>query len=113
MTAGTSWDAFAYYEEGRRGCLYSVIGPRPYVALHGLGHPIVPVTVTEVPADDPTATHWGWFDAEKTDTPEWALVWPSRAQFNVCFPYGVKAEEDKGRGRTARLRVTERQEPPR
>ena len=106
MTAGTTWGAFAYREDGRRGTLYSTVGPRPYVALHGLGHPIVPVTVTEVDAGDPSATHWGWIDADG-DYLKWALVWPSRAQFDVCFLYGVKAEEERGKGRAVRLRVTE------
>lgn len=105
MTAGTTWDAFAYHEEGRHGWYFSVVGPRPWVALHGLGHPIVPVTVTEVDADDPTATHWGWIDTDG-DHPAWALVWPSRPQFDVCFPYGPQAEEEAGKGRAVRLRVT-------
>ena len=105
MTTETAWDVFAYREEGRRGCPYSVVGMRPFVELHGLGHPIVPVVVTEVTPDDPAGTHWGWITTGD-DTPDWALVWPSRSQFDVCFPYGVKAEEEAGRGRTVRLRVT-------
>jgi hypothetical protein len=103
---GVTWDAFAYREDGRRGCPYSTVGPRQYVALHGLGHPIVPVTVTEVGDSDPAATHWSWIDAGD-DSPSWALTWPSRAQFEVCFPYGVKAEEERGKGRSVRLRVAE------
>jgi hypothetical protein len=104
--SGMTWDAFAYREDGRRGSRYSTVGPRPYVALHGLGWPIVPVVVTETAYGDPDATHWGWI-AVGEDTPTWALVWPSRAQYAICFPYGVKAEEERGRGRTVRLRVAE------
>jgi hypothetical protein len=105
---GKAWDAYAYCEEGRRGSPYSIVGPRPYVALHGLSAPIVPVTVTEVRDDDPSASHWGWIDAD-ADVPTWVLVWPSRAQYEVCFPYGVKAEEDHGKGQSIRLCVTERE----
>lgn len=99
-----TWSVHAYREDGRRGIYYSTIGPKPWVALHGLSAPIVPVAVTEVGADDPEATHWGWIDAG-SDTPAWALVWPSRAQYEVCFPYGVLLEEERGKGRTVRLRV--------
>ena len=101
---GMMWDAFAYREEGRRGTYHSVVGPRLYVALHGLNAPIVPVIVTEVDDGDPAGTHWGWIGTGE-DAPAWALVWPSRPQFEVCFPYGVRAEEKAGKGRSVRLRV--------
>jgi hypothetical protein len=104
-TPGASWEAFAYWEKNLLGGWYSIVGPRHYVQLYAFGAPIVPVTVTEVTAGDPDATHWGWINAG-AGIPEWALVWPTRPQYRVCFPYGVEAEEEAGRGRTVRLRVT-------
>jgi hypothetical protein len=74
----------------------------------GLPYRIVRVTVTETSDEDPAATHWSWVDAS-ADEPAWALTWPSRAQFEICFPYGVKAEEEAGKGRAIRLHV---EEPP-
>ena len=40
------------------------------------------------------------------------MIWPSEAQFNVCFPYGPDVEEDRGKGRVLRLAITERQGKP-
>jgi hypothetical protein len=73
------------------------------VEAHGLRGDIVPVTVTQVAADDPDATHWGWITADGDLQP--ALIWPTRAQYDVCFTYGPAAEQDAGKGRTVRLRI--------
>lgn len=86
------------------GGVYTNLGARPWVELHGLPYPIVPVAVREVTDDDPAATHWGWLRTGG-DTP--SMIWPSHAQFSVCFPYGYRAEEEAGRGRMVRLAVEE------
>lgn len=93
------WRMHAHDDNG----VYTNIGPRPWVELHGLPLPIVQVDVRLVRDDDPAATHWGWL---KTGEDEPSLIWPSHAQFSVCFPYGPRAEEQAGRGRTVRLAVT-------
>lgn len=79
------------------------IGDRRYVELHGLRLPIVEVTVTEVGHDDPDGTHWGWLDVKESEP---CMIWPSRSQYDMCFPYGPRAEEEAGKGRTLRLAVT-------
>lgn len=78
-------------------------GDRRYVELHYLDLPIVVVTVAEVAHDDPAGTHWGWLDSNE-DEP--CMIWPSRVQYDMCFPYGPAAEEEAGKGRTVRLAVT-------
>ncbi len=80
------------------------LGERWWVEIHGLPDPIVPVDVVEVQADDPSATHWAWMDGDR-DEPQ--MVYPRESLFSMCFPYGVQAEVDAGRGRVVRLAVME------
>lgn len=93
------WQMYAHDDEG----LYTNLGARPWVELHGLRLPIVLVDVRLVADDDPAATHWGWLETG-ADGP--TMIWPSHAQFSVCFPYGYRAEEEAGKGRAVRLAVT-------
>jgi len=39
--------------------------------------------------------YWGWWENEGR---RWAWVFGSKVQCEVCFPYGSKAEEERGRG---------------
>lgn len=95
------WRMWAHrYDDG---LLYNV-GSEQFVKYHGLPEPVVEVDVREVPADDPTATHWAWLDS-KHDEP--IMVWPREGLFEVCFPYGSKVEQDRGKGRVVRLAVTQ------
>jgi hypothetical protein len=78
------------------------LGSRAYVKAHGLRHPIVEVLVTLVADDDPSATHWGWLAREDEEP---SMIWPHLGAYHMCFPYGPRAEEEHGRGRTVRLHV--------
>lgn len=108
MTAATpcaTWRLWAHqYEDG---ALFNV-GPRPYVELHGLSYPVVPVEVVEVPAEAPDGTHWGWLWGGRENWCGGApcMIWPSWGLFSMCFPYGVRADEAAGNGRSVRLRVS-------
>jgi hypothetical protein len=44
--------------------------------------------------------YWGWLDAK---TGKISMVYPSRGQLNMCFPYGPDAEVNAGRGRPVNL----------
>jgi hypothetical protein len=39
--------------------------------------------------------YWGWWNLEYM---RWEMVFGSKVQVEVCFPYGSKAEEERGRG---------------
>jgi len=80
------------------------LGERWWVEIHGLREPIVEVDVVEVADDDPAATHWGWMDPGDTEP---VMIYPREFLFSMCFPYGVQAEVDAGKGRVVRLAVTE------
>ncbi len=97
------WTAFAYdCEPGKDGRgRYRHIGHRHYVKLHGLDDPIVAVTLTE----DSQGDYWGWL---ASDAAEPSMVWPSKVQFTMCFPYGPEAEVKRGKGKILRLRVERR-----
>lgn len=67
------------------------------------GQAIIAVTVRERQPADPPSPYWGW---EETGTPgEYVFVWPRRIQFEMCFTYGPKAEEERGKGRAVNLIV--------
>lgn len=80
------------------------IGSRRYVEAHGVPKPILEVNVVEVADDDPTATHWAWIRANDTEP---IMIYPREVLFRICFPHGVKAEVEAGKGRAVRLAVTE------
>lgn len=46
--------------------------------------------------------YWGWWSY--TDK-RFHMIWPSKAQFSICFPYGYKANEKRGEGKAYRLIV--------
>jgi hypothetical protein len=89
-----TWYMYAYDDDD----LFEYFGDLWWVKLHGLSNPIVPVRLTE----DPEGRYYGWL-ATGEDEPN--MIWPSKAQFEMCFPYGPKAEEERGRGQTVRLSV--------
>ncbi len=76
-----------------------------WVKLHRLPEPIVKVSVRERQPTDPPSNYWGWLDAK--DLGRYLFVFPSEIQLNMCFPYGPKAEEDRGRGWKINLMVEE------
>jgi hypothetical protein len=64
------------------------------------------VSVVEVlvraPADGETHTHWGWWEEVGLlgrQVRKFTLVWPTRAQVEMCFTYGAENEERRGRGK--------------
>ena len=46
--------------------------------------------------------YWGWYDAEDR---EFAFIYPAYTLLEICFPYGIKAEEEVKRGWAFRLNV--------
>lgn len=67
--------------------------------MYGCTDP-VPVTLVE----DPEGKYMTWLSAEPNgDREPHFTLWASI--FNMQFPYGYKAEEEKGHGRAVRVRV--------
>lgn len=57
--------------------------------------------------------YWGWHQY-KIDKPwpegqkeEYEMIWPSRVQAEMCFPYGPEAEEKAGKGKLVNFVVEE------
>lgn len=46
--------------------------------------------------------YWGWFDSEDG---EFTFIWNAYFLLDMCFTYGMKAEEKRGRGKAYRLEV--------
>ena len=57
------------------------------------------------PQDDPNineADYWAWWDNERE---KFTLIWPKYFLLNMCFTYGMKPEEERGRGKAYRVNV--------
>jgi hypothetical protein len=48
------------------------------------------------------ADYWGWYDNEEN---KFTLIWHQRFLLDMCFPYGMKVEELRNRGKAYRLEV--------
>jgi hypothetical protein len=58
----------------------------------------------EIPKKDNNMVvdYWGWFDNKKQN---FTIIYPKRFLLEMCFPYGIKASEDKGDGKAYRLEI--------
>ena len=46
--------------------------------------------------------YWGWYDFEEQ---KFTMIYAKRFLLEMCFPYGIKAEEEKNRGKSYRLLI--------
>jgi hypothetical protein len=90
----TEWSMYGSYDEKRDHWL--ALGDRRHVYFHGCTTP-APVMVTE----DPQGTHLGWIDSDGT-TPVMIL---RKEIFEIQFPYGSRAEVERGAGRVVQLSI--------
>jgi hypothetical protein len=57
------------------------------------------------PQNDPKINepdYWGWWDAKQE---KFSLIWSKYFLLNMCFPYGMKVEEEAGKGKAYRVNV--------
>jgi len=77
--------------------------PRTVMLCCSRDEPIYQVKIREVRKGE-ISQYWGWFDNEDE---EYSMIWPSKIQMKMCFPYGPEAEESRGAGRQVNLVVEE------
>ncbi len=65
-----------------------------HCSLYDSVAPIHKVKITEDLSGK--SQYWAWFENEKQD---YEMVWPKKLLAEMCFPYGSKIEEDRGRGK--------------
>lgn len=53
---------------------------------------------------DLTGPYWGWWDAEQD---KFSMIYLSKFLLAMCFPYGIRAEEEAGKGKALRFRIEE------
>ena len=60
----------------------------------------------EIPKNDNSLNpdYWGWYDYNDN---KFDLIYAKYFLFDMCFHYGIKAEEDVGRGKAYRLEILE------
>jgi hypothetical protein len=58
----------------------------------------------KIPENDNTMTpdYWGWYDFKKKN---FTMIYAKRFLLEMCFPYGIKASEDKKQGKAYRLEI--------
>jgi hypothetical protein len=92
---------YAHWIDGKYRSAFMHFDANPeIVKLYG-DHPIHRVRVTLVEGKH-DGIYWGWLD---TDGKHLEYVYPSRDAVEVCFPYGSKREEARGRGKVVGLLV--------
>ena len=62
--------------------------------------PIFETVVTE--GTDTPDSYWGWWDNKDE---RFTIVFARKLLVEICFPYGSKAEEDRGRGKLLPVNV--------
>lgn len=101
-----SWRMFANHRDGE---WFYPFPDAWYVEAHG--RKPEPVLVTELPEDaaGEDVDGFGWIDTvervgqEPDGIP--GMIWPRLFLLEMCFPYGLKAEAERGRGRMVKLRI--------
>lgn len=63
-----------------------------------MSDPIVQVELTV----SENGAYYGWLRKNESIP---TMIWPSKVQFEMCFPYGSKAEVESGEGRALRFNV--------
>lgn len=95
------------------GDYFHDFGIRPmFASLYGSkAEDIINVKCT-ISADQSTEKHnspdyWGWYDLKEKCWSTGGLIQPSFIQFQMCFTYGYKVEEERGKGKAYRLDIEE------
>ncbi len=92
--------AYQYVRNDGKGFYYSKVGDRAWVELHDINQPIVQVEVKQ----DDNGIYYGWINSFERHP---KMIWISKVQFELCFPYGYELEEKHGKGRMVRLSIRE------
>lgn len=51
--------------------------------------------------------YWGWLDYARN---EYCMIYPHRELLEICFPYGMKAAIERGKGEITRFNVIHSEE---
>lgn len=81
------------------------IGSQWFVYLHGGFSSPEDKRISKILLkEDVNGNYYGWLGAGDTEP---TMIYPAQILVDMCFPYGPKVEEDRGRGRRIRLTCTE------
>jgi len=103
----------AYYKSEKHGEYYHHFGIHSsLLSLYGVEESdlrkiklrIIPEVNLENRKESNEPDYWGLYDFNDKKLKH---VYPSFIQFEVCFPYGPKVEEDIGRAKCLNLKVVE------
>lgn len=73
----------------------------PHAGLCGTCTDSDPVVRVRVTPDD-SGDHWSWWDTARG---VFLFTNGHREGVEICFPYGTKVDEERGRGKVIRVRV--------
>jgi len=85
---------------GRHDGIYRHFYPSRTVVEFCGSKDVTKVLVRELQEGE-ASRYWAWWDGD------FSMVYPSKVQFGMCFPYGAKVEEAKGNGKEMNVYVEE------
>lgn len=90
-----------FHDFGIRPMFASIYGRKPDDIVN------VKCTISEDQTEHTAPDYWGWYNLIENKWETGGLIQPSFLQFQMCFPYGYKAEEERGKGKAYRLDIEE------
>ena len=94
---------FCQYIQGRNESWYAHFFMHPGAVKMCGSEPVLKVVVKELPKEVP-GCYWAFWE-EKSQ--EFQYVYPVKQLVEICFHYGIKAEEEKGNGRLLPVAIIE------
>ncbi len=82
---------------------YQDIFSNPRQTLMCLGREPTDILKLDI-QETPDGPYWGW---QNTGETKFCMIFSRELLLETCFPYGTKAEIERGKGRVVRLSVTE------
>lgn len=93
------WDMFAGMWTDIKECFLVVEQSPKSVVMHGDPSPRPVVAI-----EDPDGRYYGWLE---TGSDLLTMVQPHAGMFEMQFPYGARAEVERGKGEIVRLKIEE------
>ena len=102
-------EEYAVICENENGIYFSTIGLNPKFAHYWgvkdtdtIYKVIFDIHEDQSEPDWDAQEYWGWLDKREN---KFKMIWQNYRLFHCCFPYGVKAEEKSGKGKSFRLKL--------
>lgn len=107
-TKPTTEYAGQHTPDGRTEPCFTSFFPNPW-GVREYGHKRIWELVVREPNAGETPDYWSWWDEKEQ---RFEFTWAAEFLLEMCFTYGTKAEEERGRGKKMRTVVEVVREVP-